>query len=247
MQLDPVCFILSGDLTNEGDIESYEHLAELIEEINAFGKPVLLGLGNHDNRVNFRRIVLRETEAEDEDVPYYYATQLDGLRILMLDSKVPGRHDGELDQQQLAWLAEHLETPSVGGDLVVVHHPSVPRGVPRPDDLLLRNADDLAAAIEGKNVIAILAGHSHVSSVSSFRGNLHVTAPATAFLLDPSIRDGGRALVGAGFNICTVREGRLVVNPIILAGPQHEAFRYGAFAAATQEPVAVGASEDGMR
>lgn len=252
MQLNPVCFILSGDLTNEGDTESYEHLAELVDEIKEFGKPVLLGLGNHDTRVNFRRVVLGEAEAEDENIPYYYATEIDGLRVLMLDSKVPGRHDGELDAEQLAWLAEQLETPAPGGDLVVVHHPSVPRGVPRPNDLLLQNSQDLADVIEGKNVLAILAGHSHVSSVSSYEGNLHVTAPATAFLLDPSIRDGGRALDGAGFNICTVREGRLVVNPVILAGPQAEAFRYGAFAATgyetvdDEEPIAVGAAGEGM-
>ena len=53
-----------------------------------------------------------------------------------------------------------------------------------------------------------------------------MAAPATAYLLDPSIRDGGRGLEGAGFNLCTVRDGRLVVNPVVLPGPQRELYRH---------------------
>src|SRR5262249_19241090 len=75
MALDPACFIVSGDLSNHGEPESYQHLARIVdEEFRPFGVPVLLGLGNHDSRLPFRRIVLGQTEATDERKPYYSST-----------------------------------------------------------------------------------------------------------------------------------------------------------------------------
>src|SRR6478752_6497868 len=59
MALQPACFVFSGDLSDKGSPESYEHLTQIVDEaFEPFGVPVLLGLGNHDNRVAFRRVVL---------------------------------------------------------------------------------------------------------------------------------------------------------------------------------------------
>src|ERR1043166_7868499 len=67
MALDPVCFIISGDLSDHGEPASYEHLHELLDAVlGPFRVPVLLNLGNHEQRVPFRRVFLGETEASDE-------------------------------------------------------------------------------------------------------------------------------------------------------------------------------------
>lgn len=72
MALDPVCFIISGDLSDHGEPASYEHLRELLDAVLVpFGVPVLLHLGNHDQRVPFRRVFLGETGASDEAEPWY--------------------------------------------------------------------------------------------------------------------------------------------------------------------------------
>lgn len=229
MDLQPAAFIFSGDLSNRGEQESYAHLSEILDEAFApLGVPVLLGLGNHDARVPFRQVILGEQDAADESAPYFYSQQVGDLRVLMLDSKIPDRVHGLLGEQQLAWLEAQLQHPVPGGDVVVLHHPCVPRGVPRPDDYLLLDRDELASVLQRTphNVLAILCGHSHVSTVSQFAGVLHVAAPATAYLLDPSIRDGGRGVEGAGFNLCTIRDSRLVVNPVILPGLQRELYRH---------------------
>ena len=227
MALDPVCFIISGDLSDHGEPASYEHLRELLDEVLVpFGVPVLLNLGNHDQRVPFRHICLGETEASDEAEPWYYSQEIQGLRFIMLDSLLPGRIDGELGEQQLAWLAAELRQPAPVGHVVVVHHPSIPRGIPRPNDYLLLNRDALAHIIrQCPSVLAVLCGHSHVSTAAVFAGTLHVAAPATAYLMDPSTRGSSRVLEGCGFNICTVRAGRLVVNPVIMPGSQRELSR----------------------
>ena len=230
MAVQPAFFVFSGDLSDKGLPESYEHLAQIIDEaFRPFDVPVLLGLGNHDSRVAFRRVVLKQADADDEEEPYFYSQQIGDMRVLMLDSRIPNRVHGLLGERQLTWLREELSHPAPGGDLVVVHHPCVVRGVPRPDDYLLEDAPALAEILEGsagESVMAILCGHSHVSTTAVFARHLHVAAAATAYLLDPSIRDGGRGVEGAGFNLCTVRDGRPVVNPVVLPGDQRELYRH---------------------
>jgi len=231
MNLDPAFFLITGDLCNEGDAESYTHLRRLVDEMDEFGVPVLAGLGNHDLRLPFRHEVLGETSADNEEERHYYSREIAGLRVLMLDSKVTGRIDGLLGDEQLTWLESQLQCPATAGDIIAVHHPCLPRGVPRPDDFLLQDTAALGEILRHHSVLGVLAGHSHVSSFGVFAGTVHTTAPATAFLLDPSIRDGGRAVAGSGFNLCTVRDGRLLVNAVILPGAQRELFRYGEAAA----------------
>jgi 3',5'-cyclic AMP phosphodiesterase CpdA len=230
MALEPAFFVFSGDLSDHGQPESYTHFGEIVAESFApFGAPVLLGLGNHDTRIPFRQVILGQTAADDETAPYFYSQPIGDLRVLMLDSKIPDEVHGLLGEQQLAWLAAELATPAPGGDLVVLHHPCVPRGVPRADDYLLLDAADLADVLTrtaSAHVLALLCGHSHVSTTAVFAGHLHVAAAATAYLLDPSIRDGGRAVEGAGFNICTVRDARVIVNPVTLPGGQRELYRH---------------------
>jgi 3',5'-cyclic AMP phosphodiesterase CpdA len=222
MDLAPEFFVFSGDLTDRGDPASYAHLSEILERSFApFGVPVLLGLGNHDSRAAFRRVILG-ADSGDDPTPYFYARCFDECRVLMLDSVVPGRADGLLGKHQLDWLAQQLATPASGGDLLVLHHPCVPRGVPRQSEYLLRDAPALAEVLTSlrHRVIGILCGHSHVSTATLFAGVLHVTTSATAYLLDPTRRDAGHALEGAGFSVCTVRDGRLFVNPAVLPGTQ---------------------------
>jgi len=245
MALDPACFVFSGDLSNHGEPDSYRLLAQIVEEeFRPFGVPVLLGLGNHDSRLPFRQIVLGQADASDESEQRYYAEVVQDVKIVMLDSLVPGQVHGLLGEEQLAWLDRELAAGAPGGQVVVLHHPSLPRGVPRPDDYLLRDRDAFGAVVARHNVLAILCGHSHVPTFGLFAGTLHVAAPATAYQLDPSIRDGGRGLEGAGFNLCTVRDGRLMVNPHMLPSSQRELYRhFKTFTAMpAEEPVASGAT-----
>jgi 3',5'-cyclic AMP phosphodiesterase CpdA len=126
----------------------------------------------------------------------------------MLDSLIPGAIHGALGPVQLAWLGDQLREPAPGGALVVLHHPVLPCGIPRATDSLLEDASALRDVLQGRPILGVLAGHSHVISA----------APFASFLFDPGTVDGLRILDGAGFNRCTVREETLIVNPIIVAG-----------------------------
>jgi 3',5'-cyclic AMP phosphodiesterase CpdA len=225
MGLDPAAIIFSGDLSNDGEPRSYEHFVELLaEHFEPLGAPLLLGLGNHDSRLPFRRIVLGDGNCTDDSEPYYYSQVIQGVRFIMLDSVMPGLAHGYLGQDQRDWLDAELLAGAAHGSVVVIHHPSLPCGIPIPDDCLLSDRAEFADVLARHSVLAVLCGHSHVSTSGLVGGALHVAAPATAYLLDPSIQHGARGLEGAGFNICTLRDGKLIVNPITLPGDRRELF-----------------------
>lgn len=220
MALEPAAVLLTGDLSDRGEPESYDHLRAIVAaELEPLGSPILAVVGNHDHRGAFRQTYLGEPDADD-DTPYHYVFDIgedvSGVRVVMCDSYHAGHVTGLLGDEQLGWLDAQLESADGRTCIVGLHHPSVPRGVPRPDDYLLADRDAFGEVLSGHDVGAVLCGHSHVATASTFAGTLHAAAPASAYLLDPSRRRGGRAYEGAGFAICTVRDGRAIVNPYVL-------------------------------
>src|SRR5262249_44038287 len=111
LEVRPSFFVISGDLTAWGQPDEYRHLKSLLPEFDEFSVPVLLCLGNEDQRPHFRHILLGESEAPDNAQPYFYSQVIDGLKVIVLDSSIPGEVGGDLDERQLAWLDEELANP----------------------------------------------------------------------------------------------------------------------------------------
>jgi 3',5'-cyclic AMP phosphodiesterase CpdA len=205
--------LLSGDLTQDGKIESYARLRQLLAPLAARDIPILSCPGNHDDRAAFRRGFLGQDT--DDASSLQYTVILDGLRVILLDSLVPGANYGELGLEQLAWLANELAQPAERGTLIVLHHPVTLAGMPWLDNDLLRDANALRNLLAGKPVLGVLAGHCHAASATTFAGTLAATVPAVAFQARVGVPR--MELVDAsGFALCTVRDGALLVSPIMV-------------------------------
>ncbi len=174
--------IFTGDLTDEGESPAYDRLRALVEPAaEKMGAEIIWVMGNHDKRPEFRERLLdrgRGTEPFDE------VHDLDGLRVVVLDSTVPGYHYGELSEHQLAWLAGVLETPAPQGTIIAMHHPPVPGVQPLTQLVELRGQRAFAEVVRGKDVRAILAGHLHYSSFAMFAGVPVSVASATCYTQD---------------------------------------------------------------
>jgi 3',5'-cyclic AMP phosphodiesterase CpdA len=109
---------------------------------------------------------------------------LDGLRLIALDSTVPGWHHGDLGADQLAWLNRVLAEPAPLGTILALHHPPLPSHLPFFDILELRHQDALADAIAGSDVRAILAGHLHYATSGMFAGVPVHVASATCYTMN---------------------------------------------------------------
>ena len=215
----PAFIVVSGDLTDDGSAEGYEVVNEVLKELRAGPTPVLLALGNHDNRAMFRRVVLGEECSDDQD-PYYHSQVIEGLRVIVLDSTIPGDDGGALGATQLTWLEGQLEDPAPRGNLIVLHHPC---RLVAPEHhypaFIVREAAALEAIVarHRDRVVGVLAGHSHQVNSAPFGGTLHVTAPAVLCQLDFFAGEQYVPIPGAGFNLCRIDDGQLVVHPVLLS------------------------------
>lgn len=70
---------------------------------------------------------------------------LNGLRVIALDTSVPGFHHGELGADRLEWLAGEPATPAPDGTILALHHPPVPSVLDLAVLVELRRQSELAA------------------------------------------------------------------------------------------------------
>ncbi len=178
----PAAIVMTGDLADLGEPDAYRRLRDAVEPVAAdLGAPIVWVAGNHDERPALRSTLLDAPATEE---PVTGVWDLDGLRLIAIDSSVPGWHHGEIDDEQLAWLADLLRTPAPHGTLLAMHHPPLPSHLPLFDILELRRQDALAEVVRGTDVRGILAGHLHYSSTGLFAGIPVSVASATCYTMN---------------------------------------------------------------
>ncbi|MBI9115751.1 phosphodiesterase [Sanguibacter suaedae] len=184
----PQALVFTGDLADLGEPDAYARLRGLVEPMaERMGAQVVWVMGNHDERAPYAQGLFDEPGSE---APQDRVHDVDGLRIVSLDTTVPGYHHGELTDDQLGWLADVLATPAPHGTLVAMHHPPVPTPLLWAMDMLeLREQDRFARVVEGTDVRGILAGHLHYSTHSLVAGIPVSVAAATCYTLDLSAHD----------------------------------------------------------
>jgi Icc protein len=210
----PRFVVASGDLTNTGDIESYERLKAIFEEAE-LGMPVLFTLGNHDKRTGFYPAMLGQTEGIDK--PYDHSSVVDGIHIILLDTSVPFRIGGHLEPGQTEWLVAELDSKPELPKLIVMHHaPSLDTD----DDTLeweslsFADTEALRAVLDGrKNVLGILSGHIHYDRVSNWYGIPVVVGIGQHAATDVLyLHEGLRMVAGASFAVGTIRPSGLTIS-----------------------------------
>jgi 3',5'-cyclic AMP phosphodiesterase CpdA len=131
--------------------------------------PVHLLLGNHDDRDNFLAAFPEAPRDRDGFVQQGFDTPAG--RMILLDTKLPGTHAGGLCERRLAWLAEEMadgEAPV----FLFLHHPPLPVGIRRMDQIPLLHAAELARVVEPHRgrIRHIFHGHLHRPLSGSWRG-----------------------------------------------------------------------------
>lgn len=216
LSITPSFFVISGDLTHEGDLEDYRHLKALLdEESTSFGVPVFVALGNHDHRAPFREGYLGEAPSDE---PYYYSAMCGDVRVIVLNSQIPGKVEGVIDESQLAWLRDQLAKRAPGGTVLVLHHPPTSNTMPLLKDHGLTNPDALAEVIEGSDIVGVLSGHIHFNSIGVYAGALSVALAGSAFNLDPTTPTSMKMFDSSGYSLCMVRDGKLIAQPMPMPG-----------------------------
>jgi 3',5'-cyclic-AMP phosphodiesterase len=164
----PAALVFTGDLTEHGHPDEYRRLRAVVEPVAArLGVPAVFVAGNHDDRAALREHLLGE---QPSTAPLDHVVRAGDLRLVVLDSTVPGKAYGDLTSEQLAWLRAELAEPARAGSVLALHHPPLPSTSAFVESIELQQRAELAAAIEGTDVRIVLAGHTHVVSAGSLAG-----------------------------------------------------------------------------
>ncbi|WP_306360955.1 phosphodiesterase [Nocardia sp. CC227C] len=185
----PTAIVFTGDLTDHGEPGAYTKLRNLVEPFaERVGAPLVWVAGNHDDRTALRENLLDEPGST---TPYDQVHMFDGLRVVVLDTTVPGHHYGEITPAQLEWLRTVLCEPAPFGTVLAMHHPPVPCVIDLAVTVELRDQRRLADVLDGTDVRAILAGHLHFSTSATFAGIPVSVASATCYSQDLAVARGG--------------------------------------------------------
>ena len=193
----PDMLLMSGDLTEFGDAESYGRLAEAVS-ICPF--PVYPMTGNHDERAPLLA-AFPGTGTADGFVQFVIENE--GLRLIVLDTLEVGRHGGAFCETRAAWLKARLDEDRFTPTVIAMHHPPFESGITWLDGSEREPwMARFGEAVDGRpNVKGIIAGHLHRTIHTVWNGYAVTvcksTAPAVGLDLrpiDPDVPDG-RALI----------------------------------------------------
>ncbi|MEV7011140.1 metallophosphoesterase [Streptosporangium sp. NPDC051022] len=215
--------ILSGDIAERGDEPSYRLVAEALESAaSRLGAAVVVAMGNHDERRAFRAALVG---VEPSGEPYDAVAWIHGLRVVTLDTTVPGAHHGELSGDQLKWLAATLAEPAADGSVLVLHHPPIPSVLPMMNGIGLRTPEKLAEVLAGSDVRLIVAGHTHSATSGTLAGVPVWVGPGNAYGADTMApADRTRGIPFQAFSRIDITEDGLIttVVPLSSAPPVYD-------------------------
>ena len=178
LEQQPGAVVITGDLTDLGSPGEYAFLRGLIAPL---AMPVYLIPGNHDDRAALREAFPDHAYLRESPDFIQYAIDSHPLRIVALDTVIPGASGGELCEVRLAWLDRTLAAARDKATVVLMHHPPFRTYIEAMDAMALRDPEPLAGVIErNPQVEAVLCGHVHRPITVRFAGTVASIAPSTA-------------------------------------------------------------------
>jgi 3',5'-cyclic-AMP phosphodiesterase len=157
LALEPDAVVVKGDLTDTGSDEQYD---AFLDAYGVFGDRLVHVRGNHDAYVG------QSYAAGDQ------CLDLDGVRVLLLDTVIPGETTGDITDNQIDWI-DSLSAEADRPVIVMGHHQQWIGGK-RSDDYfgLHPDASDALTKVvtRRKRIVGYTAGHTHRHRVRMMTG-----------------------------------------------------------------------------
>lgn len=168
--------IITGDLTHWGEPQAYTALRDALTDLPG---PVRLLIGNHDDRDHF--LSAFPDHPRDENGYINYAEDLDGIRLIYLDTTAPRTHAGHFGADRIAWLDAQLN--DCHHARLFMHHNVMTLGQPAEDKIALVEADRPAVAAVLKQhadkICYMHFGHIHAICTGIYCGIPFASARST--------------------------------------------------------------------
>ena len=178
----PDAVVATGDLTEHASAEEYGLLQELLRPLTM---PVYLAAGNHDDRQAIRKAFPNDPHLPKDGDFLQYTVEDHAVRLIVLDTLVPGEPYGALCEKRLQWLDDRLAESS-RPTIIAQHHPPFETGMTIMDTMRLSQRDaDAEANVVRKHghVERIICGHYHRNIQARFAGTVASVCPSAAHQL----------------------------------------------------------------
>ena len=183
----PDLVLLTGDLVEAGRPDQYRNFASIMQQLPA---PVFAIPGNHDDRDAMRAILGDLVPTRDPAFIQYVIDDFP-VRVVMLDTLVPGSDHGELCERRLSFLEDALAQAPERPTVVAMHHPPLAVGIEHMDRIALRNPERFASVItRHKQVQRILCGHVHRAAFGACAHAIVAVAPSVAHQVELNLTPG---------------------------------------------------------
>lgn len=210
----PDLIVMTGDLVDLGRPEEYAELKTLLAPLRA---PIYVVPGNHDDRE-----AMRAAFGMDGYFPtrgfLQYAVEDRPLRLIGLDTLVPGEGGGALCAERLTWLDRKLAERSKVPTVVLMHHPPFPTGIEHMDKIGLKGSAAFTEVLgRHEQIVAVLCGHLHRSIQAQVGGRRVCTSPGPAHQVALDFRPGkpgGFRMEPPGYMLHRWSEGLLVSHVV---------------------------------
>ena len=173
----PDAVLVTGDLTKDGTLSEYEAVKAALAPLSV---PIFLIPGNHDDRANLRTIFHDHSYLLQDDEFLHHVIDDFPVRLIGLDTHIPGEQGGRLCATRLEWLSRTLAAGPGRPTLIYMHHPPVATGIAAFDRISCDNAHALGEIVAGyEEIQAIVCGHVHRAINSRWCGTVVHVTPST--------------------------------------------------------------------
>jgi 3',5'-cyclic-AMP phosphodiesterase len=187
----PDIVLATGDLVDVGRTDEYRRLRRLLAPLPM---PVYVIPGNHDDRAGLVAAFADHPYLPRDGGFLQYVIEEYPLRLIALDTVVPGEGGGLMCAERLAWLDARLGEAPTRPTLIFMHHPPFLTGIGHMDRLGLEGADAMARVVERhRHVELVTCGHLHRAIQKRWCATVACTAPSTAHQVALDVRDDAPA------------------------------------------------------
>jgi 3',5'-cyclic-AMP phosphodiesterase len=174
----PDVVLATGDLVDAGSAGEYARLRALLAPLPM---PVYLIPGNHDDRDALVAAFTDHRYLPGGGRFIQYVVEDFPVRLVALDTLVPGKTGGLLCEERLGWLAARLAEAPDRPTVIFMHHPPFETGIEHMDGYgLARSREFIEVVRDHPQVEGVLCGHLHRPIQARVGGTVASTAPSTA-------------------------------------------------------------------
>jgi Icc protein len=171
--IDTDALFLTGDLSQDESLESYQMIVDSFENIN---KNIFWIPGNHDSINTMESVFCNQKKFFRKDI---LSTEF--WKFIFLDTKHDGTDNGLLSDEQLSFLNSELKKAESRSIALVMHHHPIEVSTPLIDNYILKNKERFWDIVSQYNVALVICGHVHGDYSLNYGSSQIESSPASCF------------------------------------------------------------------